>query len=386
MSYIKRLLEEKVDRYLSYFPITAILGPRQCGKSTLAREIIKKHPGSIYLDLELPSDRNKLNDPETFLSANTGNLVCLDEIQRTPDIFPILRSICDRENKPGRYLLLGSASPDLLRQSSETLAGRIGYLYLSPFQLPELPAGEGLLHWLRGGFPRSFLAPDEHISSAWRTSFIQTYLERDIPSLGFTVSTETVRKLWTMLAHLTGQILNKSKLAESLGVTHPTIQSYIDILESTFMVRTLRPYGINVKKRLVKSPKIYIRDSGIIHTLLGIHSMNDLAGHPVYGSSWESYAVEQITTLFPDREAYFYRTSNGSEIDLILVKGPQKIAIEMKAHAAPKPGAGFYHALEDTEITEGYIVSPLREEETIYSIGKNVQVTSIRGLWKKLRE
>lgn len=292
----------------------------------------------------------------------------------------------DRHGKAGQYMVLGSASPDLLQQTSETLAGRIGYLHLSPFQLPEITKIEALKHWQRGGYPRSFLAPDDELSSAWRTSFIRTYLERDIPSFGFNVSITTVEKLWTMIAHLTGQILNKSKLAESLGVTHPTIQSYLDILENTFMIRTLRPFSVNVKKRLVRSPKIYIRDSGIIHSLLGITSMNDLSGHPVYGASWESYAVEQIISLLPDWEPSFYRTSNGSEIDLILAKGTRKVALEMKAHTAPKPGAGFYHALEDTGITEGYIVSPLREPEEEYGIGDNLRVSTIRGVWNRLKD
>ncbi|MCK5197025.1 MAG: ATP-binding protein [Spirochaetales bacterium] len=376
MSYVERTSTKEILKYLGFYPVTAILGPRQCGKSTLAKRIIHSFPNTIYIDLELPSDMAKLQDAEAFFTVNNDSLICLDEIQRLPDIFPLIRSIVDRTNKPGRFLLLGSASAELMRQSSESLAGRIGYINLSPFNSLELEYKNLRNHWLKGGFPLSYLSADLSLSSSWRENFIRTFLEKDVPALGFSVSTEIIRRLWMMLAHNTGQILNKNNLSASLGISQPTVTSYIDLLKNTFMVRTLRPCHTNLKKRLIKSPKVYIRDSGIIHSLLKISDQNDLLGHPVYGSSWESYALEQIITLLTKWTPSFYRTSNGSEIDLILEKGQHRIAVEFKINPSLKLSAGFYHGLNDLAIEESFIICPLLKDE-IYPIGENIRVSSI---------
>ncbi len=384
-SYIERLLMETVISRLKHFPVVAILGPRQCGKSTLAKRILEEIPNTLYLDLELSSDLNKLSDPEAFFRLNRDSLICLDEIQRVPDIFTVLRGVSDMSRKPGQFMILGSASPDLLRQSSESLAGRIAYLDLTPFTILELPSSDLRKHWLRGGFPDSFLADYEEQSSIWRENFIRTFLERDIPSLGFNVTSQVFRRLLTMLGHTSGQIFNSSKLAESLGVSHPTVRTYLDILEQTFIVRVLPPYFANVKKRLVKRPKVYLRDSGILHTLLGIENHNDLLGHPVYGSSWETYALEQICTHFNRWQHFFYRTSGGSEIDLILEKATKKIAVEFKVSLAPKLSTGFYHAIEELGIQRSYIVSPLPDEES-YPLKGGCTVCTLNRFLEKHRE
>ncbi|MCK5809280.1 ATP-binding protein, partial [bacterium] len=326
--YIQRNLETNINEFLTIFPVTAILGPRQCGKSTLARKIVASFPDAVFLDLEDATDRQKLSDPKLFFEINRGKLVCIDEIQLTPNIFTVLRRIIDERGENGQLLVLGSASRDLIRQSSESLAGRIGYLELTPFLVPEVPQYEISDIWLRGGFPRSLLASSERASFIWRTNFIQTYLERDIPSLGFAIPAQTLKRLWTMIAHSSGSILNSSKLGSSLGVSHTTLRKYIDLLSQTFMVRLLEPLEANVKKRLVKSPKIYIRDSGILHTLLDIENRNDLLGNPIFGNSWESFVVEQIITKFPDWKPTFYRTAAGSEMDLVLSRGNRRIGIE----------------------------------------------------------
>lgn len=384
MTLIPRLCENIVKKYISNFPVTALLGPRQSGKSTLAKKIISKIPNSIYIDLELPSDINKLSDPETFFKLNNDKLICLDEIQRLPEIFTIIRSICDMTNNPSQFLLLGSASPDLLKQSSESLAGRIAYYDLTPFTIEEINPNKMRTHWLRGGFPDSFLSKDNEISYLWKENFIRTYLEKDIPALGFSVSTQIIHRLWMMLAHSTANILNKTKLAASLGVTHPTITAYIDILDKTYMVRVLQPYFTNIKKRLIKSPKVYIRDTGILHTLLFIKEQNDLLGHPIYGNSWESYALEQICSSLPEWNSYFYRTSNGAEIDLILEKGLQKIAIEFKVSSAPNLSPGFYHVLTDLNIEETYIVAPIPDNQS-YPLTKATTVISVNNIIKSLK-
>ena len=381
MSYIERISTKKVLKYLGFYPVTAILGPRQCGKSTLAKKIINSLPDTIYLDLELPSDLAKLQDTEAFFTLNMETLICLDEIQRLPEIFPLIRSIVDRTNNPGQFLLLGSASPELLRQTSETLAGRIGYLNLTPLTIMELEYAELRSHWLKGGFPISYLSADPYLSSSWRENFIRTFLEKDIPALGFSVSTEIVKRLWMMLAHSTGQVINKNNLSNSLGISQPTVTSYIDLLENTFMVRTLQPCHINLKKRMVKSPKVFVRDSGIIHSLLNITNHNDLLGHPVYGLSWESYAMEQIISSLSQWTPSFYRTSNGSEIDLILEKGQYRLAVKFKINPSQKPGAGFYNGLRDLSINEAFIVCPLPENE-IYPVGNNIRVSSVPSFFE----
>lgn len=378
--YLKRHVEAELRQGLAQFPVVAILGSRQCGKSTLAKQVTKELGASVYLDLEIASDLSKLNDPESFLRANRDALICLDEIQRVPEIFPLIRGLTDITRRPGQILVLGSASPDLLRQTSESLAGRIDYLDLTPFLISELPAGSVHLHWLRGGYPDSFLASSDSASWRWRRNMVRTYLEQDIPSFGFNISTQTLQRLWMMLAHSSGQVLNTSKLSESLGVSRSTVSLYIDILEKTYMVRVLRPLFTNLKKRLVKSPKVYLRDSGLMHHLLSIEDMNSLMGHPSYGGSWETYALEQVCSLLGwSWKPSFYRTSNGAEIDLVLEKGLRRIAVEFKASSAPKPARGLYHAMQDLEISEAYMVAPL-PEETTYPAREGVTVTTVAQL------
>jgi len=375
--YVPRRAEKIVLRKLGSLPAVALLGPRQCGKTTLAKTVIRKYPDALYLDLERPSDLNRLRDPEAFLSLNKGRLVCLDEIQRRPSLFPVLRSIIDETGQNRQFLILGSATPELLRQSSETLAGRISYVHLTPFEYREIrdvfPNTENLIQrtWLRGGFPRSFLAENDGDSFEWRIDFIRTFLERDIPMLGFRVPAEMLRRLWTMLAHVSGQVFNPSRLGASLGVSYHTARKYMDMLKETFMVRILPAYAANVKKRLIKSPKCYVRDTGIMHGLLSIDSHDVLYGHPAYGHSWETFAVEQIMATAADWNAYYYRTSTGNEVDMILERGQRRIAVECKASTSPEVSRGLRQALEDLEITEAWIAAPVSEA---YPAGQGIMI------------
>jgi len=374
-TYIKRILTTTIKQKLENMPGVVILGPRQCGKSTLAKAIISEIGGAVHLDLERPSEVSKLRDPEAFFSLNNDKLICLDEIQRVPDLFPVLRSVMDENRKNGQFIILGSASPDLIKQRSETLAGRISYFELTPFLLKEVSEDHHLKTlrklWLRGGFPRSYLASDEKESIEWRLDFIRTFLERDIPQLGFRTPAKTIERFWRICAHLHGQLLNSSKLGESMRVSHHTVRSYIDMLEQSFVLRVLRPYESNLKKRLIKSPKIYIRDSGILHALLGIETHNDLLGHPVYGASWEGMVIENILSLLPNWKASFYRTSSGSEIDLILEKGNKHVAIECKGSTAPNLSRGFWNTVSELELKEVWVVAPVKEA---YPIEKGVMV------------
>ena len=336
-TYIHRYQETEILQLIQNFPAIAILGPRQCGKSTLARHILNNFPTAIFLDLENPEDRQKLAAPELFFSGNENRLVCLDEIQRIPELFPLLRSVIDRNGRNGQFLILGSASRDLIRQSSESLAGRIIFVELSPFQLSELQIDDYWDYWLNGGFPRSYLASEPGLSYKWRQSFISTFLERDLRQLGFNMPPETMHRLWSMCANRQGQLVNLSKIGGSLGVSHTTVRTYIDLLKETFMVRVLQPLEANLNKRLVRSPKIYLRDTGILHTLLSIKSKEDLLGHYILGASWESLVIENLLNCVPDQPAGFYRTAGGAELDLVLQSGKRKIAVECKASAVPKP-------------------------------------------------
>ncbi|MEW6077874.1 MAG: ATP-binding protein [Thermodesulfobacteriota bacterium] len=378
--YRNRQIQAEIEEKLLNFPAVAVLGPRQCGKTTLALTIVKKLGRALYLDLEKPSDQRKLQDPELFFQFQNDNLICLDEIQRQPELFPVLRSIIDERGANGQLLILGSASRDLIKQSSESLAGRIAYIELTPFTLPEVAetADKGpvaiMKLLVRGGFPRSFLAKTAKESFDWRENFIRTFLERDIPQLGFSIPAHSLGRLWQMLAHVHGQVLNSSKLGESLGVSHTTVRKYIDLLSQTFMIRTLPPFEANLKKRLIKSPKIFIRDSGILHALLGIQNIDDLLGHPVYGSSWEGLAIENILTCGRGWHPAFFRTSTGVEIDLILTKGKKAVAFEFKASAAPTVGKGFWMALSDLNINEAWVIAPVKEA---YPIKKNVMVAPL---------
>jgi predicted AAA+ superfamily ATPase len=378
--YIPRRIAVDLQYSLNNFPITALLGPRQCGKSTLAKHIVDGRANTLYLDLERPSDLRKLDDPEFFFQINQDKLICIDEVQMGPELFPILRVAVDDNRIAGRFLILGSASQDLIRQSSETLAGRIHFLELSPFNYDELVAAEparytdSILMWTRGGFPEAILSNSEKYSFQWRVDFIRSFLERDIPQFGFSIPAVTMRRFWTMIAHYHGQLLNSSKLAQSLGVTHPTIRKYIDIMEQTFMVQILAPFMTNIKKRLIKNTKIYIRDSGILHALLEIENSEDLLGHPIAGASWEGWCIEQILSVMSDWRASFYRTASGEEIDLILQRGQKLLAFEFKLSVAPKVSRGFANTLKVLQADYVWIVAPVQES---YMKSPNVKVASI---------
>jgi len=383
---IDRHLAGTVKRRLQNNPAAAILGPRQCGKTTLAGQITKRISRSVYLDLENPSDLAKLDDPLAFFSVHKDDLVCLDEIQRAPEIFSILRSVIDDRARNGQFLILGSAGPDLLRQSSESLAGRIAYLDLTPFLLPELQAArkDNIRRlWLRGGFPRSYLAEGSDASFEWRQDFIRTFLERDIGMLGLRLPPARMGRFWKMCAHVHGTLLNASKLAESLGVSSHTIRSYIDFLEHTFMLRVLLPDTPNLKKRLVKSPKIYIRDSGILHALLDIRSHDDLLSHPILGASFEGLAIENILAFASHYEPSFYRTSAGAEIDLILRRGRQTLAFELKSSTVPRVSKGFWSALDDLSPEKAYVVAPVEES---YPLKEGVMVVPLQEAVAMLQE
>ncbi len=379
-TYIPRRIAVDLQYSLNNFPITALLGPRQCGKSTLAKHIIADRANTLYLDLERPSDLRKLDDPEFFFQINQDKLICIDEVQMGPELFPILRVAIDDNRIAGRFFILGSASQDLIRQSSETLAGRIHFLELSPFNYDELVAADparytdSILMWTRGGFPDAILSNSEKYSFQWRVDFIRSFLERDIPQFGFSIPAITMRRFWSMIAHYHGQLLNSSKLAQSLGVSNPTIRKYIDIMAQTFMVHILPPFMTNLKKRLIKSPKIYIRDSGILHALLEIENSEDLLGHPIAGASWEGWCIEQILSFMSDWRASFYRTASGEEIDLILQRGQKLLAFEFKLSVAPKVSRGFSNTLELLQPDYVWIVAPVQEG---YMKSLNVKVASI---------
>lgn len=379
-TYISRNIEKELNELREIFPVVAIVGTRQVGKSTLAKYIGEKEKKFIYIDLESPRDTNKLNDPELFFDQNKESVICIDEIQRMPKLFPVLRSIIDKQKENGKLILLGSASPDLIKHSSETLAGRIAYCELSGFTFPEIREIENFdlfKLWLRGGFPLSYMQKNDKASILWRRNFVRTLIERDFPNLGIFPKSLDIRRLLTMLAHTQGQTLNFSKLGDSLGVSYHTVQKYISILEHLYIVRSLLPFEANVKKRLTKAPKVYIRDSGILHSLLDIENFNDLMGHPVYGSSWEGFALENILSNISDMQVFFYRTATGVEADLIMQKGKSKILVEFKASTAPKLTRSFHTAVEDINPEHSYIVCPIDEK---YQLNKNVTVCGIGGL------
>jgi predicted AAA+ superfamily ATPase len=306
-------------------------------------------------------------------------LIIIDEIQRMPSLFPLLRALVDRKKTAGRFLILGSASPELIRHSAESLAGRIIYHELSPFILKEIDGSKIQKLWLRGGYPQSYLSKNNSDSFAWREAFVKTYLEMDIPQLGIRIPAQQLRRFWTMIAHSHGQLWNASKIAGSLGISAPTVKHYLDILEETFIVRQIQPYHSNLKKRLVKSPRVYIRDSGMLHTLLNIRTLEELYGHPSLGSSWEGFIVEQIIRLLPDRwQVFFYRTGAGAEIDLVLFDSRHKsVAVEIKYSVSPKVERGFWNAYEDLSCQKGYVIYPGTES---YPVGKNVFTLPVKDL------
>ena len=373
--------------YLDLFPAVALLGPRQSGKTTLAKAIADERP-SIYLDLETSRDRAKLSDAEDYLSRREDKLVILDEIHRMPDIFRELRGLIDsgrqRNIKSNRFLILGSGSIDLMKQSSESLAGRIANVELSVLNLLEIEDSQREKLWVRGGFPESFLADSEMASTVWRENFIRSYLERDIPQLGPRVPAETLSRLWTMVAHVQSSTMNMAQLATALDISGKTVSRYLDLLVDLLLVRRLMPFHVNVGKRLVKSPKYYIRDSGIVHSLLGLNTYEEVLGHPVVGGSWEGFVLETLLSTISYRvKPYFYRTSAGAEIDLLLeLPGPKYWAVEIKRSLAPSLGKGFHHARTDINPEHSFVIYSGNER---YSKTKGVEVINVREMAEELR-
>ena len=385
---LKRQITQKLQTTIAQVSAVALLGARQVGKTTLAKTIAESI-ASIYLDLEAPEDLLKLSDPASFLSAHSDKLVILDEIQRAPELFPVLRGLIDKNREQGRragqFLLLGSASMDLMRQSSESLAGRISYIGMSGLNLAEIDGNQQDRQtlWLRGGFPDSYLATDDDLAMDWLENLVRTYLERDVPQMGFRVPAARLRRLWTMLAHLQGETINYSKLASNLEVDAKTVSHYIDILTDLLLVRRLEPWHTNVKKRLVKSPRYYVRDSGILHRLLGINSYDELLSNPVLGKSWEGFAVENILSVLPSRaETYFYRTAAGAEVDLVIRMTSSEIwAIEIKHGVAPKLGKHYSQTCDDVGATHKYILYGGDDE---FPVGNDVKIISLSGLMERL--
>lgn len=381
---IPRWVRQDVVEALDSQPAVALVGPRQVGKTTLAVEIAEQR-GGLYLDLENPLDLAKLSEPVGFLGAHRDRLVVIDEIHRAPELFPVLRGIIDagrREGKgTGRFLVLGSAALDLMRQS-ETLAGRIRYVPMGPLTLPETGPPDRL--WLRGGFPNSMLAPDDRESLRWRQDFIQTYLERDIPLFGPRIPAETLRRFWTMLAHRQGSLLNASDLARALEVSAQTVTRYLDLLCDLLLVRRVPPFVGNVGKRLVKSPRVYVRDSGLVHALLGLESLDDVLSHPVVGASWEGFVLENLLTFLPWRtEPSHYRSSGGAEIDLVLSFASGALwAIEVKRSPAAKPQRGFHEACEAIGVQRRILV---RSGEGRFPLGNGVESVGLADLCDELR-
>lgn len=381
--YIPRKIEASVLIALENNPVVALIGPRQCGKSTLVKHILKNYTNSIYLDLERPSDLQKLDDAEWFLSSQKGKLICIDEVQRKPELFSLVRSIVDEWNSVGSFLILGSASRDLLKQSSESLAGRISYKKLTPFLWKELDGKYSIeKYFAQGGFPRSLLANDTEQSYDWRENFISTFLERDLLLWrGFTPA--TMRRLWQMLAHVNGQTVDYTTLAKSLGISAITVKNYIDLLESTFMVEVVPSYVSNLGKRLVKAPKIYISDAGITAALLGLRDFEQMSGHPSSGAIWEQIVLSNLKGLFPEATFYFYRTSNGAEIDFVMKIRNTVFAIECKSSFSPTLSKGNYNAIEDIAPKNAFVVSPIAKG---WQMKEGIDLVSLGELEMKIRE
>ena len=376
-----RELQHVVAQALLRSPAVVLLGPRQVGKTTLARAIAQAHGDALFLDLERESDRAAVARPELFFPALRQRLVVLDEVQTLPDLFRALRPEIDANRRAGRLLMLGSASGPLLRQSSESLAGRASYVELTPFLASEVTHDLAGLQplWQRGGYPLSYLADSDALSLAWRQDFLRTFLHRDMPALGVRVPAETMRRLWTMLAHLQGQPFNASQLGLALGgASHTTVARHLDVLVDALMVRRLAPHLPNLGKRLVKSPRLYVRDSGLLHALLGIADAQALQGHPIAGVSWEGFVIEQIAAaLPPDAVLGYYRTAVGAELDLVAQVQGQTLAFEIKLSSAPKPARGFWQALQDVKPDRTFVVAPV---ERSYGLADGVQVVGLAEL------
>ncbi len=380
---IKRTIEQDYGISLEEFPVTGIIGPRQVGKTTLVKHWGSQRP-VIYLDLERNSDLNKLSDPELFLTQHTDNIVIMDEVQHLPELFPLLRALVDDHRQPGRFVILGSASPTLLRQSSESLAGRINYLEMFPLSLLETKERITVQYlWLYGGFPEPILSENPIFIQKWYRNFVQRYVQRDLPMYGLPADPKVTRQLLQMITSTHGNILNYSSFAKSLGLTVPTIKTYISFLTNAFLVSLLSPWHINIKKRLVKSPKIYIRDSGMLHYLSGITSYDALLGNILAGNSWEGFVINQIAAVLKsDDEMYYYRTQDGSEIDVLVRRNNRWLAAaEIKLTNAPSLSKGTYVAMEDLGLEKLYVITP---EADTYPIAKNIEVTNIRQFMTEL--
>lgn len=379
----ERTIAPLVRQALAEQPAVALLGPRQIGKTTLARQIAAEHPGAVVFDLEQSIDRLRLADPGLTLPALRDRLVVIDEIQLAPELFRALRPEIDAHRRPGRFLLLGSATGALMRQSSESLAGRIAAIELPGLTLQEVQSGGDLRQiesrWLRGGYPLSWLAPDDASSYRWRKNLAETVIARDMPQMGVQVATEALRRFWGMLGHVHGQLLNASQLGQSMGgVAHTTVARYVDLMVDALLVRRLQPYLVNIGKRLVKSPKLYVRDCGMLHALLDVETRDDLRGHPQAGASWEGFVIEQVAALLPPyAPLYFYRSTNGAEIDLVIERGRRRIGVEVKLSSAPAPSRGFWNACKDLQLEQAFVVAPVADE---FPIGDRVRVLPVHRL------
>jgi predicted AAA+ superfamily ATPase len=389
---LHRIASDEVRRALAEAPVVALLGPRQVGKTTLARQIAESlGPGkATYVDLESPSGRARLSDPEAYLETQQGRLVILDEIHRAPGIFSVLRGVVDKRRaqgmRSGQFLVLGSASLDLLRQSSESLAGRVHFIEMTPVRIEETDGDTAAINtlWLRGGFPDSLLASADAPSLTWRRNFIKTYLERDVPALGPRIPDETLRRFWTMLAHNQGQQLNASRLAASLGVSGQTVVRYLDLLVDLLLVRGLSPWSGNVAKRLVKSPKVFVRDSGIVHALLNIGTLNDVLGHPVAGATWEGMVLESVVAAAPDAHVSYFRTAAGAAADIV-IELPRGVVVlvAVKRSTAPQVGKGFYSARRDVGATHSIVVYPGAER---FPLPDDVEAIGVRDAIQFIRQ
>ncbi len=384
---IVRAVNSNLSILLKQFPAVGLIGPRQSGKTTIAQALQKElKKDSVYFDLESPADFRRFSDPELFLSQHQDACVIIDEVQRLPKLFPILRSLIDKKRKPGRFLLLGSASPDLVRDASESLAGRIYYMEAHPFNLTELPAKNTTLqkHWYRGGFPNAFLAKNDSAHFFWMDGFVRTFVERDLNSLfGVNFSPQLMFRLWRMIAHHHGGIWNAQSFAKGLDVSPTTVNRYLDYLEGSFMVRKLQPYFVNTRKRLLKTPKVYLRDSGLLHYLLDIHNAKALKYHSAVGLSWEGYAMEQIIQLLPRTlHPYYYRTHDGSEMDLVLLKGLKPAAcVEIKYSLSPTVSRGMMESIKDLKSKNNFAIIP--GDAAAYPLNRDIKVC---GLIHFLRE
>ena len=377
---IRRRISEEIRDSLNFFPVVGIIGPRQVGKTTLARQIISesKKP-ALYLDLELQSDLFKLNDAELFFSQQRDKLIVIDEVQNKKELYPLLRALVDQTRAPGQFLLLGSASPELIRHSSESLAGRIAYHQLYPVGLSEIPEAVSQNDlWIKGGFPNMLLAKNRDFANRWMGNFISTYLNRDLLQLGLNASPKIIYSLWSMMAHLNGHLLNTATLGNSLGITSPTVKRYINFMEEAFLLKSLYPFSWNIQKRLVKSPKVYLTDTGILHHLVGVADLNSLSGNPIIGSSWESFVINQIQTVKNNQTGlYFYRTHHGAEADLVFSKGMNVVAAaEIKYSNTPQLTKGNFQAFDDLNAPMNYVITPSSDD---YLFKERIRVCSLKA-------